>query len=112
MSQVCIDINLEDIRTVELIGALRHRHKLQKDDLINLSPCAIIDLLEEFDCPQSIIKELKEWANQPVVTIHKLIAWKEACLDSERKEMKQLKSLATISKLQSPATGDTNASTG
>jgi len=88
MSQVCIDINLEDIRTVELIGALRHRHKLQKDDLINLSPCAIIDLLEEFDCPQSIIKELKEWAKQPVVTIHKLIAWKEACLDSERKEMK------------------------
>jgi uncharacterized protein HemY len=79
MGSVCIDVDLGEFRTGELIDELRRRHALKREDLIELSPKAIVAMLEEFGCPQSIIKQLQEWANQPVVTIHKLVAWKEAC---------------------------------
>ena len=84
MPNVCVEVDLGDFQAGELIDELRRRHKLQRDDLIDLSPRAIIGILEEFGCPQSITKQLEEWANQPVATIHKLIAWKESCADSRR----------------------------
>jgi uncharacterized protein HemY len=80
MASVCIDVNISEFTTGELIEELRRRRTLTRQDLIELSPKAIVGILEEFGCPQVIIKQLQEWANQPVVTIHKLIAWKEACV--------------------------------
>jgi hypothetical protein len=79
MSRICVEVDLGDFRTGEIIDELRRRHSLTRDQLIDLSPKEIIRMLEEFSCPESIIKQLEEWSNQPVVTIHKLIAWKEAC---------------------------------
>lgn len=82
MANVCINVELCEFRTGELINELRRRHTLTKEDLFELSPKELVAMLEQFDCPQPIIKQLKEWATQPVVTIHSLIAWKEACVDS------------------------------
>jgi len=79
MTSVCIDVDLSEFRTGELIDELRRRHTLTKEDLVELSPKAIVGVLEEFGCPQPIIKQLEEWANQPVATINKLIVWKESC---------------------------------
>lgn len=85
MSSICVEVDLGDFRIGELIDELRRRHALQRDDIIDLSPRAIIGVLEEFGCPQSITKQLEEWADQPVATIHKLKAWKEACADSMKR---------------------------
>lgn len=79
MPTACIEVDLSEFRTGELLNELRRRHKLTKEDLVELSPKEIVGILEEFGCPQPIIKQLVEWANQPVVTIQKLIAWKESC---------------------------------
>lgn len=79
MASACIDVDLSEFRTGALIDELRHRHALTKEDLVELSPKAIVGILEEFGCSQLIIKQLVEWANQPVATIQKLIAWKESC---------------------------------
>jgi len=79
MASVCVDIDLDQFTTGELINELRRQHSLTRDDLADLSPKEIIRMLEQFSCPDSIIKQLDEWANQPVVTVHKLIAWKESC---------------------------------
>ena len=79
MASVCIDIDLEEIRTSDLIAELRRRHKLERNDIINLSPEALIDILEELGCPQPIITLVEDWARQPVPDIHKLMSWKEAC---------------------------------
>jgi len=84
MSKICVEVDLGDFRTGELINELRRRHELRRDDIINLSPREIITLLQEFGCPASIINQLEEWANLPVATILKLVAWKEACADSTR----------------------------
>jgi len=84
MASTCIEVDLSEFRTGELIDELRRRHALTKEDLVELSPKAIVGILEEFGCPQSIIKQLEEWANQPVTTIHKLVAWKESCADNDK----------------------------
>ena len=82
MASVCVDIDLEDVRTSDLIDELHRRRKLDKNDLMDMSPEGLIDMLEHLGCPQSLIKEIEAWARQPVPNIHKLMAWKEACIDS------------------------------
>jgi len=79
VTRVCIDVDLEEIRTTDLIEELRRRRKLTKEDIMNLSPEGIVDILEELGCPQSIIKLVEDWARQPVADVHKLMRWNEAC---------------------------------
>ena len=79
MASVCVDVDISEFNTGELIDELRRRHCLTRDDLIDLSPKQLIRMLEEFSCPQSIIKQLDEWERQPVITIQKLMLWKESC---------------------------------
>lgn len=79
MASICIDVDLDGVRTTDLIAELRRRHRLEKNDLINLSPEALVDILEELGCPQSIITLAEDWVRQPVVNIHKLMQWKESC---------------------------------
>jgi hypothetical protein len=79
MANICVEVDIGEFTTGELINELRHRHTLKRDDLVDLSPKAIIGMLEEFGCPQSIIKQLEEWERQPITDIRKLVAWKELC---------------------------------
>ena len=84
MTGVYVEVDLSDITTSDLIDELHRRKKLGKNDLMDMSPEGLIDMLEHLGCPQPIIKEVETWARQPVANVHKLMQWKEACIDSSK----------------------------
>jgi len=73
MAEVCIDIDLEQVSTDELVEALNYRSK--NGDIRDLSLVGISDVLEIAGCPKEILEPLNDWLFQKCLTKEDLDKW-------------------------------------
>ena len=79
---VRVEIDLDQIPTMDLLTELNSRHKLDKREVAGLDVFDLIEILEQNDCPKELVKQLHEWNDQPIVTKEKLKLWVESCNQS------------------------------
>lgn len=77
MTEVMVEIDLEQVSTRELLAELRSRRHV--GDIIGLSTEEMICELEELGVPKAILAQLAEWSRQPPADVKALQQWVAAC---------------------------------
>ena len=65
-----------ELDTMDILEELSRR---QSEDFARVPLDKLIDALVKFGCPAHLVKELREWENQPIPTKAKLDKWLSQC---------------------------------
>lgn len=70
-----VEIDLNQVATMDLIEELKSRRGPDKDELKVMDVWEVIDYLKDLGCPKNILDLLFEWERLPIANQEKLNSW-------------------------------------